>query len=206
MTQMIPPINTRGFYELKAPFSTANNTIYECIAIREFKDYTQIGADVFGEVYAARGLDRAVYEADVAANVKIITLRSEYYPALYVPTSYINRFPSNDNVAYSHVVMSASLGPLPDTLDLTFLLDQIRGVVSSVIGVAEPMVAVHAAPSDQYISASQHATLEQARQAAISSMTTDRAQLLTERQMNDQLRGVIANYEAIMRAHGLLPE
>lgn len=205
MAFLVPPINTKGFYQLKSPWSVANNVIYECIAIREFHDFTQIGADVFEMVYQPKGLDRSIYESDLAAGAKIITLQSATRPTIYVPNSYLLAYPSNDNVAYSHTVLSISLGPVADAMNLEFLQDQLSGVCSDVIGVT-PTVRVHAAPSDEYISAAQHAALEQARQDAIAQRTTDRARLIAADQTISELRQVLAQYEAILRHHDLIPE
>ena len=205
MSFLIPPINARGFYSLKAPWSTAPNTIYECIAIREVYDFTQIGTDPFELIYQPQSIERSVYDADVAAGVKILTLRSNTRPTLYVPNSYLLGFPSNDNVAYNHIVASISLGAIPDALDLTFLQDQLASATEATIGVT-PEVKIHAAPSDTYVSADQHNTLEQARQDAITNMKTDRARLLEANHLIDELRQVIARYEEIMREHDLIPE
>ena len=205
MSNLIPPINTKGFYSLKAPWSTANNTIYECIAIREFKDFTDAAADIYGLVYEPMGLAREIYEADRAAGVKILTLRSTTRPTIYVPSSYLLSYPSNDNVAYQHTVLALSLGALPVALDLQFLIDQVQGVVSSVIGIV-PEIKTAAAPSDEYITAVQHAQLEQGRRAAIEELKTDYTRVIELTALVDQLRAVIVNQENILRANGLLPE
>lgn len=201
----VPPINSKGFFSLKAPWTLPANTVYECIAVREFSDFTNIGEDVFALVYEPKGLKEAEYRKDRDAGVKIITLASKSEAMVFVPSSYVLGYPSMDNVAYSHVVMSISLGAIPDALDLTFLEDQIQGTVSNVIGVT-PQVHVNVAPSDNYVTATQHAQLEQARQEAIQSRKTDLARLLESQAIVSQQRQVIANYEAILRHHGLLPE
>ncbi len=205
MSSLIPPINATGFFTLKSPWAMPPNAVYECIAVREFADFSAIGEDIYALVYQPKQLDRATYEADRNRDEKIITLASATRPTIYVPSSYLTGYPSMDNVAYSHVVVSASLGALPDSLDLTFLQDQLTGVISDVIG-ASTEVHVNVAPSDNYISAAQHATLEAARQDAIASRTTDRARLLEAATTIDGLRQTIAQYEAYMRQQGWIPQ
>ncbi len=205
MSSLIPPINAKGFFTLKSPWSLPANAVYECIAVREFADFTSIGEDVYSLVYEPRELERSVYEIDRNNDEKIVTLASATRPTIYVPSSYITGYPAMDNVAYSHVVVSASLGALPDQLDLTFLQDQLAGVISDVVGVTTE-VHLNLAPSDSYISASQHATLEAARQDAIASRTTDRAKLIEAGSTIDGLRQTIAQYETYMRQQGWVPQ
>jgi hypothetical protein len=205
MSSLIPPINSKGFFTLKSPWAMPANAVYECIAVREFADFSAIGEDLYALVYQPKSLDRTVFETDQTNDEKIITLASATKATIYVPSSYITGYPSMDNVAYSHVVASASLGALPDTLDLTFLQDQLAGVISDVIGVTTE-IHLNVAPSDNYISAAQHATLEAARQDAIANRTTDRARLLEADVTIDGLRQKIAQYETFMRQQGWIPQ
>lgn len=202
---IIPQINSTGFFQVKSPWQMPENTIYTCIAVRDFSDFTAIGENVFDLVYKPKNIPVELYQADVAAGAKIITLASRTQPTIYIPSTYLTGYPLMDNVAYSHVVLGVSLGAIPDNMDLTFLKDQMQGLVSSVIGVT-PTVELNAAPSDNYMSATQHAAWLQARQEAITSRETDLARLMQANATISTLRQVIAQYEAFMRQHGWVPE
>ncbi len=172
-----PPLHAKGIYQLKAPWSISSTLLYECIAIRSFADFLEKGEDVFKTIYEPKGLSRAVYEADRAQGANIVTLVSGTQPVIHVPDTYIEAYPIQNTVAYKTVVLSVSLGPLPDTLDLSFLMSQVQGVVSDVIGV-NSQVKLHVLPSPDVITESQHQALETARQAAITNRKTDRARVL----------------------------
>lgn len=177
MALKTPPLRAKGIYQLKAPWSVSPTLIYECIAIRSFADFLEKGEDVFKLIYEPKGLSQATFEADRALGAHIITLVSGTQPIIHVPDTYIEAYPLQNTVAYKTVVVSVSLGPLPDSLDLTFLKTQLQGVVSDVIGVT-PEVKLHVLPALDVITDTQHEALEAARQAAIANRKTDRARVL----------------------------
>lgn len=181
------------------------NSVYECIAVRDFADFTDLGVDVFDLVYKPHNVPREKYQADQVAGAKIVTLASRTRPNMYIPTTYLTGYPLMDNVAYSHVVMGISMGAIPDSMDLTYLKDQITTAVASVTGV-QATVEVNVAPSDNYMTAAQHANWMQARQDAITNSETDLARLLAANARISELTQVIAQYEAFMRQNGWTPQ
>jgi len=204
MTSPIPPIGTRGVYALKAPWSTTPGVTYTCSAIRYFVDVENLGTDVYETYYAASGLDRTDYERDRKNQEAIVTLTSETTAPIYVPSSYIASFPDLSHRNYHHVVLSASLGPLPDYIDLTFVRDQVATVVSDVIG-QEATVHLSVAPMQGTVSPEEHETLEAAREAAIENRTTDYARLLEAQQKITSLEQRLAIAETILKDNGLIP-
>jgi len=204
MANLVPSINTKGFWSLKSPWTTVPATVYECVAIREFSDFSNVGEDVFELVYAPQGLSRSICDQDRANGVLILSLQSETEPTIYVPNSYLLAYPNQDNVAYSHVVLSLSLGAIADSIDLSFLKIKLSDMCTDVSGIVAE-VHLHKAPSDQFVSAAQHYSIEAARQSAIKETKTDRAKLIEKNALIDELRQVIADYEAIIKANNLIP-
>ena len=203
MSLNVPPIGTRGLYSLKAPFSTLPNELYECGAIRFFKDVENQGLNVFKRYYEAYGLTQTDYQRDQTANAVIVTLISDTKAPIYLPSSYILAFPGLTSVQYQHVVLSASLGPLPTTLDLTFVKDQVAAAIAATTGVT-PEVFENVAESTGAVTPEQHDALEAARQAAITISTTDRAQYLEERAKRIVLQEKLTALEQLVIAEGLL--
>ncbi len=179
MARNTPPLHAKGVYSLLAPWTTVSDAIYECIAIRDFADFQDRGESVLQRFYTANGLGQTEYEADLAQDAHIITLVSETSPTIFVPDTYIENFPDVTGVEYKRIVLSLLLGPLPDDVDLTFFKTALAGLASDITGV-EAVVNEHVAPYAGVVSADQHATLEAARQAAITNRTTDRATVLAQ--------------------------
>jgi hypothetical protein len=203
MALNVPPPGTRGLYSLKAPFKTVPNQLYSCGAIRYFKDIQNEGKNVYEKYYKPHDLTEADYARDVAANVVIITLLSESQQPIYVPSSYILSFPGLTSYNYQHVVLSLSLGSLPDALDLTFLKTQIATTVSEVIGVM-PTVFENVAPATGVVTPEQHDAMEAARQAAVTNRTTDYARYLEERDKRIALEAKVAALEKVIIDKGIL--
>lgn len=204
MDRMIPPIGTRGRYSLKAPFTTEPNTLYRCAAIREFVDLENRDRPVYENYYQPYDIPEADYRRDRDNKAVIITLVSDTTAPIYVPSSYIAAYPSLSYRNYQHVVLSASIGPIPDYLDLTFAKQQMASILSDTIGVT-PEIHVGVAASSGVITPEQHETLETAREAAIVNRTTDRARLLEEQAKNTLLEQKIRLLEQILIDNDLLP-
>ncbi|QVD49387.1 hypothetical protein LUCX_317 [Xanthomonas phage vB_XciM_LucasX] len=194
-----PPLHAKGLYTLRTPWVIASDTQYECIAIRSFRDFAERGEDVYTKYYAPKEVSREQYEADMAAGANIITLESETASVVHVPDSFIEKFPDITGVAYKRIVISVLLGPLPDAVDLTYAKAQLAAVASDITGV-ENTVNEHVAPYSGVVTAEQHATLEVARQAAITNRTTDRATVLSQQVIIDAQAERIANLEQALMA------
>lgn len=204
MTLKTPPLHAKGLYTVTAPFSTAPNTLYECVAIRSFQELLQQGVDIFTQYYEPVGLDNTDYTNDLAAGANLITLLSDTAPALRLPDTYIAAYPDMTGVAYNQVILSLSLGPLPDYLDLTFAKQQIAAVASDTLGL-EPQVNVYIAPSTGSMSQAEADAHEVSRQAAIKNRTTDHAQLLVLQAQLEQAQIQNKALIEVLQSHGLLP-
>lgn len=202
---LTPPIGTRGRYTVKAPFMTDDGVIYTCSALRRFIDLENLGTRIYETYYAPFDLAQADMEQDRRDGVLMVTLTSESHAPLYIPTSYITSFPDLSYRNYQHVVMSASLGPLPDYIDLTFARQQMQNVISDVTGVATE-VFLSIAPMSDTVTPDEHEALEAAREASINNRTTDYARTLDKDQKIQRLEARNAVLVEILRSNGLLPE
>lgn len=199
-----PPLRARGVYKLLEPWTIPADTIFECIAVRRFADFVESGQKIFETIYQPMGLLQSDFEADKAAGASIVTLVSPTLATIHVPDTYIEEFPNLGGVAYKHVILAVSLGPIPDALDLTFLKTQVAGTVSDVIGVT-PTVELYAAPSTGVITDEEHEILETARTAAVNNRKTDRARILELQAINGAQATKIAGLEQILKDNGIIP-
>lgn len=208
-----PPLLTKGRYTVAAPFTVNPTSIYTCVAIRSFSDIYQLGYDVYKTYYEPMGLvngtvvGSTTFDFNVERNKQpnIITLRSEEGTFLYVPDTYITSFPDMGDILYNHMVLSVSLGALPDYLDLSSLKAAIQSIVAQHFGVASSVVSEHRTPSTNNPTRTQHEVLETARLAAITLLETDHAKALRLQVQNTLLQNKINALTAILDNNGLLP-
>lgn len=201
MARFTPSLNAKGIYTLRMPFPDIGTKVYRCVAIRSFQDYVDLGESLFDTVYGPYGLSEADLQADLEAGAHIVTLASTHEASILVPDTYIAKYPDLEYVEYSNIVLSASLGALPNDLSLGLLQEQIAGVISDVIG-ATPVVRIHTSSSSGVVSMAQHQINEAGRQASITNRLSDRAQriqLQTEKAALEQrvrdLEELIENME-----------
>ena len=205
MPSPLPPVGTRGIYTLASPWSTPPATLFTCVAIRRFVDIENLGTSVYDTYYRPFELSEATYRTDRSNDEAIVTLTSATTAPIYVPSSYIVSFPDQTFRNYQHVVLSCSLGPLPDYIDLTFAKQELARVVSDVVGI-EPEVNVGVAPLEGPVTPEEHDVLEVARQSRINNRTTTYARLLDAEQTQQQLLQRLAICEQILRDNNLIPE
>lgn len=205
MANLIPPPGTRGLYSLLAPFDTLLQpaTLYKCAAIRSFTDVENGGKNVYETYYQPYQIEQSRASQDRKDGVYIVTLLSDKFAPIYVPSSFIASYPDQTNKNYHRVILSADLGPLPDTLDLTFVKTQMASVISQSFGVT-PSINVAVAPMTGVVSYEEHDAREAARQGAITNSTTDYAKWQQALKANNELKARLAILEQIVKDKGLI--
>lgn len=203
--KMIPPIRTKGIYKLKEPYSNIirPNEIYECGAIRYFKDLENNNRNVFKMYYEPYGLTIDKYIKDRNDGQVLVTLLSAKYPPVYVPSSYIESYPDLNNKNYNKVVLSASLGPLPEDVILEPTIQAMKNVISDFIGV-EVEVNVGLMPLTDAVSADQHLDLESVRLGAINNLESDYSRNNKLNELNASLQQKVTLLEKIIKDYGIL--
>lgn len=202
--RLTPSIPSKGRYTLKDPFVAVPTVAYSTIALRKFQDIEEEGINVFAEYYEPMGLTEAVYLSDAREGALIVTLVDDVGNFIYVPDTYILSFPNMGDVKYQHVVLSISLGALPEYVPLDALKQTLSGLTSDMIGVSN-VVSEHIAPSRGVVTPENHELMEIARTAAISMRTSERAEYLKEKQKRIALEEQVTLLMQILRDNGLLP-
>lgn len=207
MAKMTPPLNTKGRFVTQSPWELSGSLIYECIAIRSFEDIYKLGIDVYDTYYVPMGLVNSptfTFSDEKAVKANIITLKGSDGSMVYIPDTYIRSYPNAGQVKYNHVILSASLGTLPEYLDLTPLHREIENLVGGKVGMTVKVKEVIAPTNDQP-SDELHETLEASRIGSIRSFENDYTRLKKEEAKNVLLQEKINSMIAILKANGLLP-
>ena len=198
-----PSLNVTGIFKVRSPFTIDVNELYKVIAVRKFEDLLEVNIDIFHEFYEPLGLTEENYKADLAEGASLISLMNEFSGTVYVPDTYILEYPSQDSVNYAHVVLTVTLGAVPESLPFDFLKEQISGTVSDTIGLT-PDVKFVRVPTTGAITQAQHGVLEANRLALVKNRTTDRAKLLELQAKYQVLQENYAVLEQLVIDNGLL--
>lgn len=178
MKYLSPPLWAKGRYTVIEPFTVSPTMIYQCIELRDFEGIFASGDKVYEEYYEPLEIPESKYRADLKDDAVIVTLVDIDGNMLYIPSSYIRSFPNTGDVPYKHLVISCSLGAVPDYLDLATLTEVMQTAVLETVGVANSKVNIASAPARNAISPSEHDALEAARTASITYTETYKSKYL----------------------------
>lgn len=148
-TNILPFIGESGVYTLATPFSNNidTNARYTCQAIRTINDYIAENKDVYKDIYEPVGISQEVYNEDVANNTSIITLQGDTGHWVYVPATYMVKYPDTNGVAYTNKVISFALPATPNDQSTTFMLDNVSSEIIDLIKDRLGLVAVYSVDS-----------------------------------------------------------
>lgn len=199
---LIPPIGATGVYQLLAPFNAqiVGGGIYECMAVRTLTDIITLGLDPYTEYYEPNSLSEVTYKNHLAAKGCIVSLRSSSGKWIYVPSHYILSYPNIGGIRYTGLVLSANIGPVPDSLALGPVRQKITDVINEYIGVNTSVNVV--AVTDTKLIAQDIATaIEANRQANIANVRTDYSRYLEEKARADAYQVKLTELENYIAAN-----
>lgn len=188
MQTRTPPLYATGQWRLKAPYQVENGAVYTCKAINTMDALEMRGVDTYKEFYEPLGIDFDVYWEDVRRLASIVTLMSDTHPTVYVPDTYIRSYPDVTTVPYRHMVLSVSLGAVPDTLALDDLKHRIKEYALASLGLDVQIKEHQAGHIAQGVDQQAHQVYENNRRAKLEANTTDYATLKKNELELEQLR------------------
>lgn len=180
MSTPLPSIGSHGIWTLMDPFQNAlvTGVGYTCLAVRNLSDITVAGGDAYNDYYFENySIPQIKFDEDVRNEVCIISLQSSAGTVVYVPSSYILKFPATGGVPYTAIALAVSLGAIPDSLDLSFVKAKITQVVHDALGV-NPTIQLAAQSESTLVPQVAHASYEAARQLNITERQTDYSKYL----------------------------
>lgn len=176
-----PPINATGLFVLRTPFTAPSTAIYRCEAIRGFNEIEERGINVYNSYYAPMGLSMAIYESDQVEDINIVTIikvdGTGGEEVIDVPSSYIISYPAQLDVPYGRVLFVLDIGPVPETVDFSNVLNECVMVATEISGkTATGYIAV--VPVAGRVTKAQNKDLEAGRLVAIGSKIDSYAQMV----------------------------
>lgn len=186
MANFKPEIGVKGLYSVKEPFNTKllTGVLYEPVSVRTISDLVSDGVDPFTEIYAPMSISQDDYVKDVAAGVLIVAFRADSGNIVRVPNTYITGQPDIGGVPYRTLMLAIQLAPIPDSLDLTVIQNQISDLVFDTLGVRSPVIPIVASPPT-VLSQAEHDATEAARKHNIATTQTDYAKYLDMKKQRD---------------------
>ena len=162
------------------------------------------GIDLYQELYVPNQIPEDKFNEDVAAGACLITLQPEYGAPIVVPDTYITTYPRNDLYKYRRLILSIDMGPVPNSLDVSYLQQVFASSSSDLIGV-EPKVDLIEIPLDDTVTPEQHDVNEATRKAKIKTRTTIYAENATLRQQNANLLDTQKRLIQLLEQNGINP-
>lgn len=213
MAKLTPSIGTTGRYTLRNPYVANPGVVYTCIAIRSFEDIIKRGVDVYETFYVPVGLIdgqvssggtpfRFTDETSIKAN--IITLKGSDGSLIYVPDTYIEKFPNMGEVQYENIVLSVDIGAVPSYLSLSAVMEEVKQTVSARFGTITE-VKEHRSPALDPPTNQEHEAAEAARVGNITEFETTRTKLNKAQAELARLKDIQTSLLQVLRDNNLLP-
>jgi hypothetical protein len=123
---------------------------------------------------------------------------------VYVPSSYLAAYPDGGGIPYRVMILSANVGAIPDSLDLSPIQQKIQDDITAILGVTAT-VRVSAVSNVMLLDSATAQALEAARQANITDNTTDYSKLVQMTAQRDAALQKIAELENYIASNNGLP-
>ena len=204
VSRLTPAVGLKGVFGVSAPFVVGASVEYSVTAVERFTKIMGRGIDLYQELYVPNQIPEDKFNEDVAAGACLITLQPEYGAPIVVPDTYITTYPRNDLYKYRRLILSIDLGPVPNSLDVSYLQQVFASSASDLIGV-EPKVDLIEIPLDDTVTPEQHDVNEATRKAKIKTRTTIYAENATLRQQNANLLDTQKRLIQLLEQNGINP-
>ena len=177
MARNTPPMNVSGAFLLRSPFVADPAKSYTVTALRSFAELVARGQDPLKLNYLPVNLSETNYAEDQLEGALVVALRDSTGKILYVPDTWIDRYPNMGSVPYSRLVAAIDLGMWPDARDLDDVEQAIKESIRSKIGVDVEVKLTRGIATD-FVSEERHVQLTQARENAVTNNETYTATII----------------------------
>lgn len=203
---MIPEVGATCAFTFTSRFATLNG-IYRIRAETTFEDALASGVDFVANLYIPAGLASSDFNVDYSSYTKdrIAVLESvaDSTVVYYVPESVFLTVPDSTVKEYLSLNVVAQLGVFANVQVIYPLLDQMKDLIQSSLGVTNPLRIIANPQNKVYLTDAEYATLEATREALTQAIMPLSVQLKAEVDKNTYLAAKVAAYEAVITSGGL---
>ena len=198
-----PKIGSSGVFKLSSEYSNliSENQILTVSAIRSIMDIANEGIDVYENIYAVVNLTREDYVNDLKAGVNIVVFTTGDSKTVYVPANRI----LSDTITTGHTYCSTGimikLPHLPEDLDFSSLIVDLKELVYNRIGVDSEVLTTKISASVN-VSEEEHRMAELIRKNNITDDTSNLNKLLELQQIIKHQQDIINNANTLSLVTG----
>lgn len=199
MARITPPMNIAGPFLLRAPFVADPAKSYTVSAHRSFSELIARSQDIMKLVYTPVGLTATAYAEDQIEGAIVIALRDSAGNVLYVPDTYIDRYPNMGSVPYTRLVGVVDLGMWANYLDLDDVMASLKEACKGNLGVDVEVTLARGTVTNS-VTEEQHVQLIAARDAAKTNNETSTSTII---RLSDEIAArdvTIAEQAALIEA------
>lgn len=202
MTVVLPSIGMTGKWSLKTPLEDIliPDVIYTCRAIRSLSEYLTQNEDPYQDIYKPLGLSQSDYDTDFASNVYVVSLQSEDGTWVYIPTPYLESYPSTNGVSYRRQSVVIPLPNLPTSIDYSVMIDRINQAIFETVGIT---ASTRVVPIGNIYLIDQAIADQEAidRAQNILHMLTDRVQIRVLETENTRLKSLLEQLQECLNGY-----
>ena len=201
---IVPSIGAGGVYELASPFDEllSKGERYYCKSLRKLSEYYSNNEDPKALIYDAYKIDEAIFKAHQVEDMTIACLQSEKGHWLYVPVSYILKYPDPNGIAYRTMAISISLPALEEGIDLNLIENSFKDTVKAYLGVNSISKVIYTSRAT-VVTEVKHKATKASRQVAASMDETDASRYIRAKSTIDEMSKKIAELEQYIISKGL---
>lgn len=198
---MIPDVGATCAFTFTSRFAVLNG-VYRVRTETTFRDALASGIDFVTSFYIPAGLQQSDFEDDQLSyrQDRVVILESviNTNTVYYAPESTFATVPDATIKEYYNLILVSKLGVHQNTQVILPLLDQIKDLVESSLGIADPCYVTTNAQNKVYLTDAQYATLEATRQAQITQLIPWSVRYKQLQDQNTYLAAKVAAYEALL--------
>ena len=200
ITVALPELESSSYFTFKEPVAeyivNKNNinvltTRMKVVSIICMRDTIRTDLrDPFSDLYAPMGLNELEYKQDIKDNIPVITLaytdRYGIEKFIRVPHNYIESISNKADIVYTNRMLVMDLGYLPENLDLSPILNDLKDYIIHRTGVS-PEIADTCINEVEFVNQDQHDIRETIRSNNITVYKTLSTQLAEKSLAHDSL-------------------